>query len=396
MSSPDPNNATWAAIVASQTFNLTAIDGESYTFNLSDFDTVAWSYGQSLVILGTDIGMCAVLGIVLLLLTKPEKRRTRIFILNIAGLALQFVRMLLAAIQYNGINSGMAVQLLGTITLSPMSSFIPAFIYMIVTMFWYMAIITSIILQVRVVFGTERTTRKFLTFGLGLLGFAAVAFNITTQSDDFKGYLKKTGETDPWKPWVELTGRILYTVTIGLSSAIFVAKLLYLIHRRKKLGFRGFGPLQVIVIMASQCLLIPRTSPSHICSLIILVAFTISDFYVNLDGFVTIGETFLTCSLPLSALWASSEAENASTPQIKAPSAFGTTSDAGTEVRPHSKKSFFSFWNGGRGTQTSSVHSDMEKGSFSEESDHVMVQKTLQVIHSDSPAPRSTTGNYKF
>src|SRR5271169_5511630 len=210
MSSPDPNNATWAAIVASQTFNLTDITGTNYTFSLSDFDSVAWGYGQSLVILGTNLGMCAVLGIVLLLLTKPEKRRTPIFALNIAGLTLQFLRMLFISIQYNGINSGMAVQLLGTVTLSPISTFIPMFLYIMVTMFWYMVIISSIILQVRVVFGAERTTRKFLTFGLGLLGFAAVALNITVQSDDFKGTLIKTGETDPWKPSILLAGRILY------------------------------------------------------------------------------------------------------------------------------------------------------------------------------------------
>src|SRR5271154_6196911 len=214
MSSPDPNNLTWAAIVASQTFNLTDITGANYPFTLSEFDAVARAYGRSLVILGTDIGMCAVLGIVLLLLTKPEKRRTPIFALNITGLTLQFLRMLFASIQYNGINSGMAVQLLGTVALSPMSSFVPMFMYIITTMFWYMVIISSIILQVRVVFGTERITRKLLTFGLGLLGFAAVAFNVTAQSDDFKGTLLKTGETAPWKHWVEFTGRILYTITI--------------------------------------------------------------------------------------------------------------------------------------------------------------------------------------
>ena len=97
---------------------------------------------------------------------------------------------------------------------------------------------------------------------LGLLGFAAIAFNITDQADVFKASVNKFGIPDTWKAWVGLTGRILYTITIGLCSAIFVAKLLYLIHRRKKMGFRGFGPLQVIVIMGTQCLIVPRTSLS--------------------------------------------------------------------------------------------------------------------------------------
>jgi hypothetical protein len=121
--------------------------------------------------------------------------------------------------------------------------------------------------------------------------------------------------------------------------------------------------------------------------MLIIVAFMIADYYVNIDGFVTIGETFLTCSLPLSALWASSEAEKSSTAQIRPPISFGTNTSDGTEVRPVSKRSFFTFWNGGKGTQ-STVHSEMEKGSFTEESDHVMVQRTLQVVSSESPVPR--------
>jgi hypothetical protein len=126
------------------------------------------------------------------------------------------------------------------------------------------------------------------------------------------------------------------------------------------------------------------------------VAFIIADFRVTIDGFATIGETFLTCSLPLSALWASAEGERSSSIQVK-PSFGnynGTSSSDGTEIRPQSKKSFFDVWRGSKGTQ-SSVKSDVEKGSFTEESDHVMVQRTLQVSSAESPVPR-TAGSYKF
>jgi hypothetical protein len=122
------------------------------------------------------------------------------------------------------------------------------------------------------------------------------------------------------------------------------------------------------------------------------VIFFIADFYVNIDGFTTLGQTFLSCSLPLSALWASSEAEKASGIQVR-PSFgnfSGTTASAGSEIRPYSKKSFFSFLQSGR--TTSNNGSDVEKGSFSEDlrdSDHVMIQRTLHVASSESPLPRS-------
>ena len=53
-------------------------------------------------------------------------------------------------------------------------------------------------------------------------------------------------------------------------------------------------------------------------------------------------------------------------------------------------------WSGSKGTQ-GSVVSEVEKGSYTEDSEHVMVQRTLQVVSSESPLPRSAgTSNYRF
>jgi hypothetical protein len=120
------------------------------------------------------------------------------------------------------------------------------------------------------------------------------------------------------------------------------------------------------------------------------VAFFIADFYVNIDGFTTMGQTLLACSLPLSALWASTEAEKHTTGIQVRPSFgnnfTGTTTSAGTEVQ--SKKSFFSFLRPDN-KRDSEGGSEVEKGSFVSDSDHVMIQRTLHVAHSESPVPRS-------
>jgi hypothetical protein len=130
---------------------------------------------------------------------------------------------------------------------------------------------------------------------------------------------------------------------------------------------------------------------------LIEVAFTITDYYVDIiDGFATLGQTFLTCSLPLSALWASAEAEKHSVIQVKPIGTFGTSTSGSTYDRPVSKKSVFNIWSGSKGTQ-GSVVSEVEKGSYTEDSEHVMVQRTLQVVSSESPLPRSAgTSNYRF
>jgi len=262
MSSPNPNNVTWATIVATQTFNLTSINGKVHTYSLADFNKMMHSVGRSLIIFGVDVGMCFTVAVVVLLLSKTEKRRTPIFALNIAGLSFQFIRMLLIAIVYNGPDYNIQTYMLDETVLIPSSPFILYDITLIAGIFWYTVIITSLILQVLVVFGAERKARTYLKYALGLLGLVTIGFNITAQADAFKGSVSKNGKNDDWFPWVYKTGRILYTVTVGVTSGIFVAKLLYLIHRRKKMGFKGFGPLQVIVIMGAQCLLVPRTSLS--------------------------------------------------------------------------------------------------------------------------------------
>ena len=129
------------------------------------------------------------------------------------------------------------------------------------------------------------------------------------------------------------------------------------------------------------------------------MVFVVLDFYVNINGFVTIGETLLTCTLPLSALWASFEATKATPAQgVASVGPFGTSSSAGgvVEVAPSSKRSFFRKWHGSSKGSYSEDRSDVEKGSFSEESDHVMVQKTLHVVSSESPAPGSGRDNRRF
>lgn len=300
MSSPDA--LKWA----NQTVTLIDIYGDINNFTLSDFDDFLHSQGRSLIIFGVDIGMCAIVAIVSLLLTKPEKRHTKVFALNFIGCTLQFIRMLLAAITYNGPDHCIDVDILGA-NVAP-ASLVSVDIYIFATILWYIVIETSLLFQIRVVFCTEATAQKYSTCALGFLGLATIGFVTTDQIGDFIANLHGTS-SPAFLDLVEFIGRVLFAIFVSISSTMFVANLIYLMIRRSKEGISGFGPLQVISIMASQCLIFPRISPNQEHESSLLVIFVIADFYVNTDGFVTIGQTFLTCSLPLSALWATSEAE---------------------------------------------------------------------------------------
>jgi pheromone alpha factor receptor len=269
---PDPNSIEWTNAVLSQPVNFTDITGETITVPLDAIDSYHTVLARSLIIFGVEIGLTFMLITVLLLLTKPDKRRTVIFGLNIAGLSFQFLRSLMVAILYNGPARSVGMVFLGAFATMTTTDYAPEYFYIVATIIWYAIVETSLILQVRVVFGAERKVQQYLTYGLGLLGLATVSTQTTVQSFVFKAALENAEINDPSFFKLALAARILFAISIGISSSVFVAKLIYLIHRRRKMGFKSFGPLQVILIMSAQCLIIPSTPPSltniNMCSVL--------------------------------------------------------------------------------------------------------------------------------
>jgi pheromone alpha factor receptor len=259
--SPNPNDPAWTNAVLGQPVNLTDITGEVMTVPLDVIDQYHTTLARSLIIYGVEMGMTFMLITVLVLLTKPDKRRTVIFGLNIAGLSLQFLRSLTDAILYNGPGHTIGAVFLGAFAQMTTTDYVPLYMFIVASIFWYAVVETSLILQVRVVFGAERKLQRYLTYGLGFFGVTTVATLTVAQGFIFKAALDNAPIFNPHFTGLMLAARILFAVSIGISSAVFVAKLIYLIRRRSKMGFKAFGPLQVILIMGTQCLIIPSNLP---------------------------------------------------------------------------------------------------------------------------------------
>ncbi|SRR5579859_4196045 len=263
MSHINPNDPRWIAHIATQYFNLTDITGANVPTSLTDIEDFFHHKSNSLIIFGVQVGLCMMLSVVLILLTKSEKRRTAIFALNITGLILETIRFITIAVQYNSVLFSIAVQVLGAVALETKDDFVAPVIYSVSTILWYAVVETSLVLQVRVVFGAERKLQKILTIVLGFLFAVTAGFKIAVQAWNTKAILSRVlGINDPVFVGINRTAQLLFVLTVGLSSAIFVAKLIYLIRRRQKMGFQAFGPLQVILIMATQCLIVPCILPS--------------------------------------------------------------------------------------------------------------------------------------
>jgi len=257
----DMFNTTWASIVAAQTFNATDATGHVDTYSFHMLDAYMAFVGKALIVSGLSVGMTFVLIVVLLLLTRPEKRRTPVFVLNLMALFIQFFRMILSAAWWNSPAEDISTTFLDTNILASNANLWIINLFAIFSIVWYFVILTSMVLQVRVVFAAEPKSQKIVTAILALLSLATFGVDVPTQIQAIISTSNNTGIFPSWYIVLEHDAHILWAVTIGVSSLIFVSKLLYLIHKRKTLGFKGFGPLQIITIMGAQCLIIPCNHP---------------------------------------------------------------------------------------------------------------------------------------
>jgi pheromone alpha factor receptor len=255
---PDFLNLTWNEQVAAQTWNLTDAFGQTAAYTLQELDQFYQAIGNGLIVYGFGMGMCAVMFIAMIALSKPEKRRTVIFGLNLSALLFQFIRCLTDAINFTSVANSLEIDFLSTWAFMTGAAWGTLYLFFAFSVLWYAVILTSLVLQVRVVFAAEPTSQKLVTVGLSLTAFVTFAFNLTNQSMDLN-YLIHYG-SGLSSNMVRTVAEAMFVTDVGLTSLIFVVKLFYLIHRRRRMGFTRFGPLQVIMIMGVQCLLAPCTN----------------------------------------------------------------------------------------------------------------------------------------
>lgn len=253
--------------VKTQPISLTYPDGINQ-FSTS-LDTIVAFYRtaiQTAIIFGIQIGVTFVLMLILALLTKPEKRRSVIFVLNQAALLFLFIRAILMCLQvlgpffeyynyliayYPHVSGAQRIAVTGE-----------AFSFLTT-----LAVELSLIFQVRVVCCTLRAFwRNIITvvcFAVALLvcsfRFALMILNsdyriihVDSLTDEKFGIVSK---------YASFTN-ISTACSIIFFSIVFCSKLGHAIHHRRKMGMKQFGPMQIIFVMGCQTLFIPGKSLS--------------------------------------------------------------------------------------------------------------------------------------
>lgn len=259
---PDPTSASWNNYLNDQSFNVTGLDGSPVTIAFADVNQLLYDNTTDGIVSGFTIGFCSMLFVVLLLITPPKRRRQPILLLNILSLFLLAFKAVCGSIIDSASYSDVGPQLLGTFFGYSKSTWVPIVIESILNPFLYGSIMISLLLQVRVVFAAEPLTRKIVT-RIGTIAIL-VEEGLCVTNTVYTIRLQYSYPDFIFVPeWIYRTMRLYFLIYVSIGCLIFLYKLAFTIYRRQKMGInvKQLGPMQIIFITFTQCLIIPSTHP---------------------------------------------------------------------------------------------------------------------------------------
>lgn len=247
---------------------------------------------------GAQFGASVIIFIVLLLLTRPEKRASSVFFLNGSALLLNMARLLCNMIYFT---TGFvkAYQFFsGDHSRASTSAYANSILGVVFTSLLLICIEASLVLQVQVVCANlQRRYRTMVLCVSILVALIPISFRLVYMVGNCKTIAK--ADTPQSLVWLESAASIVTTISVCFFCAIFITKLGVAIHQRRRLGVRDFGPMKVIFVVGCQTMIIPAMLS------ILHHAIVVPELNSNILTLVTI-------SLPLSSIWAGITLSNSS------------------------------------------------------------------------------------
>jgi pheromone alpha factor receptor len=240
----------------SQPITIYYRDGTNLTLALSDFNTANHAGLVYCSIFAAQIGACVVLLSIVGLLTSQEKRRTLLFACNILALVTVIFRSALSMDYYLGpfydayrFMSGDMSDIPSGARYSQIAATTGSLLLKSVVQF-------SLILQLRVVYASSPKLNLIMTLGTSIVALTEIAlfFKVTVES---AMKIMEPGVGVYYGDWTYPAAKAVFAFSICLFCFIFVLKLGYAIRRRRILGLRAFGPLQIIFTVGCQTMIIP-------------------------------------------------------------------------------------------------------------------------------------------
>ena len=240
----------------SQSFTLQASDGTFFNVSIPDLDYFVNYNNQVCINYGAQTGASIVLLIALLLLTKPDRRASPIFIINALSLALNIIRNVLQSLFFTGPFTETYAVFSGDFSRVHTGDYATSVTAAILTLLVLLCVESSLCLQTRVVCVTMRQLYRRIIFVASVtIALLAIAFRLALCIEN-SIYIVQAKVDGPLHQLVSATN-ITETISICWFSAVFVTKLAFALNERKKLGLARFGPMHIIFIMGCQTLIVP-------------------------------------------------------------------------------------------------------------------------------------------
>ncbi|RDH32821.1 fungal pheromone mating factor STE2 GPCR-domain-containing protein [Aspergillus welwitschiae] len=265
-------------------------DGTPFEVNVQEIDTFLQYCIQICTNYGAQLGASIVLFVILLLLTRPEKRSSSVFILNCAALLSNVGRLFCQILYFTTDFVRVYAYFSGDFSRVPTSAYANSVIAVVFYTILVICIEASLVLQVQVICANlGRVYRQILLSLSIVVALIPVGFRMAMMGENAIAIM--AAESSIPLIWLQSAENITATISICFFCAIFVAKLGFAIRQRRRLGVRDFGPMKVIFIMGCQTLVIPAT-------------FSIIHYIAAVPALSSNVATLVTISLPLSSIWA--------------------------------------------------------------------------------------------
>ncbi|MCJ1224557.1 hypothetical protein MMC12_001202 [Toensbergia leucococca] len=287
-----------------QTFTLLLADSSPFNVTIPELDDFVFYNVNICINYASQLGGSLILLIVLLLLTKTDKRQSPIFILNALCLSLNTIRNILQCLYFAGPFSETYAYFGQDYSRVPRSTYATSVTATVLTFLLLLCVELSLILQVRVVCVTLRDIyrRGILVISV-MIALVAIGFRLALCVENSR-YIVSLTYLIPLT-WLGSAANITTSISVCWFCAVFVTKLGFALEQRRKLGMGTFGPMQVIFIMGCQTLIIPAI-------------FSILQYFINVPSMSSNVLTLVSIFLPLSSLWASASLRSNS-PALKSP-----------------------------------------------------------------------------
>ena len=253
-----------------QIIHLYYPDGSNYSLPLTEFNIANGEAIRLVTVFATQVGAGIVLLVIMGLLTKPDRRRTPLFAVNLLALVFVVIRSLLQIMFFLSSWYDTYNYMAWDWTDVPMGDRATSVAASTAALCLEICVELSLILQVRVVFASSTRQMRMLVMACtGAVACLAVGFFAAATVRNAEVVLVAGTYANDW---VYRVAKATFAASICLFSFIFVCKLGVAIRQRRILGLEKFGPLQIVFVMACQTMVIPGMFMGHHPGRLLIVA----------------------------------------------------------------------------------------------------------------------------